>query len=90
MTLFDADGSALIIHALVDDEKTDPSGESDGRIACAVIQPGTHAAVPAGQPAGAPAQLPNTGGAETSWLTLVLAGLVLLGAGTVVLRRSRG
>jgi len=33
--LRDADGSALVIHALVDDERTDPSGNSGDRIACA-------------------------------------------------------
>ncbi len=36
-SLADADGSALVIHANADDLTTDPSGESDGRIACAVL-----------------------------------------------------
>ena len=35
--LFDADGAALIIHANADDDRTDPSGNSGGRIACGVI-----------------------------------------------------
>jgi Cu-Zn family superoxide dismutase len=35
--LFDADGSALVIHAGADDHRTDPSGHSGGRIACGVI-----------------------------------------------------
>ena len=38
-SLFDADGSTLIIHAKADDYKTDPSGDAGGRIACGVIQP---------------------------------------------------
>lgn len=37
-SLFDADGSALVIHARPDDYKTDPSGNSGDRIACAVIR----------------------------------------------------
>lgn len=36
-TLFDADGSALIIHASADDQVTDPTGNSGGRIVCGVI-----------------------------------------------------
>ena len=33
----DADGSALVIHADADDERTDPSGNSGARIACSRI-----------------------------------------------------
>lgn len=36
-TLFDADGSALIIHTQADDYKSQPSGEAGDRFACAVI-----------------------------------------------------
>ena len=36
--VFDADGTALMIHADPDDMKTDPSGNSGDRIACAVIE----------------------------------------------------
>ncbi|KQM58866.1 MULTISPECIES: superoxide dismutase family protein [unclassified Sphingomonas] len=35
--LLDADGSAFVIHAQADDYKTDPSGNSGGRIACGVF-----------------------------------------------------
>lgn len=38
--LLDADGAALVIHADADDNRTDPSGNSGGRIACAVIGAG--------------------------------------------------
>lgn len=35
--LLDVDGAALVIHATADDMKTDPSGNSGGRIACGVF-----------------------------------------------------
>ncbi|WP_448665222.1 superoxide dismutase family protein [Sphingomonas sp. CJ20] len=35
--LLDADGAALVVHAGPDDYKTDPSGNSGGRIACGVF-----------------------------------------------------
>ena len=37
-SVFDADGSSIVIHAGSDDYNTDPAGESGGRIACGVIQ----------------------------------------------------
>jgi Cu-Zn family superoxide dismutase len=37
-SVFDADGSAVVIHAGKDDYKTDPTGDAGGRIACGVIQ----------------------------------------------------
>ena len=37
-SMFDTDGSALVIHAGPDDYKTDPSGNSGDRIACGVIR----------------------------------------------------
>jgi superoxide dismutase, Cu-Zn family len=35
--LADADGTSLVIHAAADDYRTDPSGNSGARIACAVL-----------------------------------------------------
>jgi len=36
-SVFDADGSALVIHARADDYKSDPAGNAGDRIACGVI-----------------------------------------------------
>lgn len=38
-SLFDADGTAIVIHAGPDDYKTDPSGNSGGRVLCGVLTP---------------------------------------------------
>ncbi len=37
--LIDADGAAFVLHARADDERSDPSGNSGDRIACAVLAP---------------------------------------------------
>ena len=37
-SLFDADGSSLVLHAAADDQRTDPSGNSGARIACGVVK----------------------------------------------------
>src|SRR5258707_252433 len=37
-SVFDTDGSALVLHAKADDYKSDPAGNSGDRIACGVIQ----------------------------------------------------
>lgn len=38
--LFDADGTAIVVHAAPDDYRTDPSGNSGARIACGVLAGG--------------------------------------------------
>lgn len=38
--LLDADGASIVVHAAPDDYKTDPSGNSGGRIACGVFVAG--------------------------------------------------
>lgn len=39
-TIYDTDGTSLVIHASPDDQLTDLSDNSGDRIACGVIQPG--------------------------------------------------
>jgi Cu-Zn family superoxide dismutase len=46
-SLFDADGSALVLHADPDDDVTDPAGNAGARIACGLI---TRATAPAETP----------------------------------------
>lgn len=36
--IFDADGTAIVVHANPDDYRTDPSGNAGARIACGVIE----------------------------------------------------
>jgi Cu-Zn family superoxide dismutase len=39
-SLFDADGTAIVVHAGPDDQMSDPSGNSGARIACGVVTKG--------------------------------------------------
>ncbi|CAA9305411.1 MAG: Superoxide dismutase [Cu-Zn] precursor [uncultured Chloroflexi bacterium] len=76
-SLFDADGSSLVIHADPDDHVTDPTGNSGARIACGTIVAGA-------------AALPATGGGTAAPLMGLGAGALtaLAGLGAVLRRRN--
>ena len=38
-SVFDSDGTALVIHAGADDQQSQPSGDAGDRVACGVIEP---------------------------------------------------
>jgi Cu-Zn family superoxide dismutase len=38
MTLFDTDGSSIVVHAMADDQMSQPAGNSGARIACGVVR----------------------------------------------------
>jgi Cu-Zn family superoxide dismutase len=40
-SMFDADGSAVVVHANADDQRTDPSGNSGDRVLCGQLVSGT-------------------------------------------------
>jgi Cu-Zn family superoxide dismutase len=78
-TVYDADGTSLMMHATADDYRTDPSGNSGGRIACGVVQA-----------AQAP-RLPDTGGSSAVvWPWLVGTACARLGNSMLLRRAPRG
>ncbi|CAA9284097.1 MAG: Superoxide dismutase [Cu-Zn] precursor [uncultured Chloroflexi bacterium] len=78
-SLFDADGTALVIHAQPDDQVTDPTGNSGDRIACGTLVRGA-SALPATGSAAAPL-IPVGAGA--------VAGLAAWAGALVRRRRAR-
>jgi superoxide dismutase, Cu-Zn family len=88
-SILDSDGSALVIHAGSDDQETDPTGESGGRVIAGVIrESATGESTAAGGTTSAP--LPKSGGLTTLSGLLLPAAALLVGSGVLayaILRR---
>ena len=87
-SILDSDGSTLIIHAGSDDQETDPSGESGGRVIAGLIR--TSQSGEATTPAGKN-DLPKSGGPDIFLhATLGAVSVVILGGGVLIrqLRRT--
>ncbi len=88
-SILDSDGSALVIHAGSDDQETDPTGESGGRVIAGVIrESATGESTAAGGTTSAP--LPKSGGLTNLSGLLLPAAALLVGSGVLayaILRR---
>jgi superoxide dismutase, Cu-Zn family len=87
-SILDSDGSTLIIHAGSDDQETDPSGESGGRVIAGVIRASQtgESTTPAGKK-----DLPKSGGTNVLLpAALGAISVVILGGGVLIrqLRRT--
>jgi Cu-Zn family superoxide dismutase len=88
-SILDSDGSTLIVHAGSDDQETDPTGETGGRVAAGVIrEAATGESTAAGGTTSAP--LPKSGGPASLSGLLLPAAALLVGSGVLayaILRR---
>ncbi len=75
-SVFDSDGSALVIHEKADDQKTDPAGDSGDRLACGEIEKTSQQG------------LPKSGGIDGIVPLAGMLAVAILGAGVFLWRRG--
>jgi Cu-Zn family superoxide dismutase len=75
-SVFDSDGSALVLHEKADDQKTDPAGDSGDRVACGEIEKTSEEG------------LPKSGGIDGIVPLAGMLAVVFLGAGVFLWRRA--
>lgn len=80
-SIFDTDGSSLVIHENLDDYMTGPSGKSGGRIICGVIVPSDQGNVIVG--------MPRTGGGPNMLLWLAALGAAMSASGLFLVSIKR-
>lgn len=86
LNISDADGSALVVHATADDQLTDPTGNSGGRIACAVIAAPQSAPLPPNTGTGN-ALAKSAGNYGAAFGIACIAGAVALATARIARRR---
>ena len=75
-SVFDSDGTALVIHDKADDLKTDPGGDSGDRVACGEIEKASQKG------------LPKSGGIDGMVPLAAMLAVAILGAGVFLWRRG--
>lgn len=88
--LLDSDGSTLVIHRGADDQETDPTGNSGGRVIAGVIQEAVTLESTTPEATTPRQNLPSSGGIDLLALTALVGGAGLIAAVLIWRWTSRG